>query len=153
MTQYNTSSVKLCISQLNKLKSGIKNGSEITLNLSSNLIGNSIDETNFPHKISLADTQVSKIRRAFAKGYSANINFSKTHLSKMQSGVRFLPEIKTEISGKESFDNFPFKMANSYIEHLKNANTKTVNENNEKNLLIGAGLNMICKKIKKLVQE
>ena len=99
MTQYNTSSVKLCISQLNKLKSGIKNGSEITLNLSSNLIGNSIDETNFPHKILLTDTQVSKICRAFANGYSANINFSKTHLSKMQSGVRFLPEIKTEISG------------------------------------------------------
>ena len=37
-------------SQLNKLKCGIKNGTEVTLNLSSNLIGNSNDETNF-HKL------------------------------------------------------------------------------------------------------
>ena len=33
--------IKLSNSQLNKLKSGIKNGTEITLNLLSNLIGNS----------------------------------------------------------------------------------------------------------------
>ena len=40
MTQYNTLNVKLSNSQLNKLKSGIKNGTEVTLNLSSNLIRN-----------------------------------------------------------------------------------------------------------------
>ena len=34
MTQYNTSEVKLSNSQLNKLKSGIRNGAEVTLNLS-----------------------------------------------------------------------------------------------------------------------
>ena len=33
MTQYNTFSVKLSNLQLNKLKSAIKNGTEITLNL------------------------------------------------------------------------------------------------------------------------
>ena len=37
---------------------GIKNGTEVTLNLSSNLIGNSNDETNFPHKLLLTNTQV-----------------------------------------------------------------------------------------------
>ena len=50
MTQYNTLNVKLSKSQLNKLKSAIKNGTEVTLNLSSNLIGDSYDETNFPYK-------------------------------------------------------------------------------------------------------
>ena len=40
MTQYSTLNVKLSNSQLNKLKSGIKNGTEVTLNLSSNLIRN-----------------------------------------------------------------------------------------------------------------
>ena len=47
-------------SQLNKLKSAIKNGTEATLNLSSNLIGNSDGdgETNFLHKLLLTDTQV-----------------------------------------------------------------------------------------------
>ena len=56
MTQYNTLNVKLSISQLNKLKSATKNGAEVTLNLSSNLIGNSNDETNFAHKLLLTDT-------------------------------------------------------------------------------------------------
>ena len=36
-------------------------------NFSSNLIGNSNDETNFPYKLLLIATQVSKIRKAFAK--------------------------------------------------------------------------------------
>ena len=49
MTQYNTLNVKLSNSQLNKLKFAIKNRTEVTLNLSSNLIGKSDDETNFPH--------------------------------------------------------------------------------------------------------
>ena len=60
MTQYNTLNVKLSNSQLNKLKSTIKNGTEVTLNLSSNLTGNSNDKTNFLHKLLLNDTQVSK---------------------------------------------------------------------------------------------
>ena len=51
MPQYNTLNVKFSNSQLNKLKSSIKNGTEVTLNLSSNLIGNSNDETDFPHKL------------------------------------------------------------------------------------------------------
>ena len=55
MTQYNTLNIKLSKSQRNKLKSGMKNGTNVTLNLSSKLIGNSNDETNFPHKISFTD--------------------------------------------------------------------------------------------------
>ena len=39
MTQYNTLNLKLSNSQLNKLQYVIKNGTEVTLNLSSNLIG------------------------------------------------------------------------------------------------------------------
>ena len=50
MTQYNALNVKLSDSQLNKLKSGIKNGTEVTLKLSSNGVGDSNDEKNFRHK-------------------------------------------------------------------------------------------------------
>ena len=50
MTQYNRLNVKFSNSKINKLKSAVKNGTEATLNLSSNLIGNSNDETNFSHK-------------------------------------------------------------------------------------------------------
>ena len=57
MTQYNILNVKFSNSQLNKLKSRLKSGSEVTLNLSSNVIGNSNDETNFLQRILLANTQ------------------------------------------------------------------------------------------------
>ena len=76
MTQYNTLYLKLSNSQLNKLKPGIKNGTEITLNLSSNLIRNSNDETNFQHETLLTDTQVSKTCKVFANGSLVNIKFS-----------------------------------------------------------------------------
>ena len=49
-TQYNSLNVKLSNSQLNKLKSTTKNYTEVVLRLSSNMIDNSNDETNFPHK-------------------------------------------------------------------------------------------------------
>ena len=67
MTQYNTLNVRLSNLQLNKLKSGIKNGTEVTLKLSSNVIGNSHDKTNFPHKLLITNIQVSKIRKVFCK--------------------------------------------------------------------------------------
>ena len=49
MIKYKTLNVKLSNPQLNKLKSGIKNGTEVTLNFSSDVINNSNSETNFPH--------------------------------------------------------------------------------------------------------
>ena len=51
MTQYNTSNVKLSNLQLNRLKSRIKNGTEVTINLSSSAVGESNDETNFIYKL------------------------------------------------------------------------------------------------------
>ena len=58
MTQYNTLNVKLSNSQLNKLKSGIKDNTEVTLKISSNVVGDSNNENNFPHKLLLTNTQV-----------------------------------------------------------------------------------------------
>ena len=65
MIQNNRLNKKLSNSKLNKLKSGIKNGTEVTLNFSSNLIGNASDEVNFPHKLLLTDTQVSRNSQSF----------------------------------------------------------------------------------------
>ena len=58
MTQYNTLNVKLSNSQFNKLKSAIKNGTDVILRLSSNIVGSSNDETNFPHKLLLTNRQI-----------------------------------------------------------------------------------------------
>ena len=49
----------------------------MTLNLSSNLIGNSNDEITFPHKILLNGTQVSETCKVFANGLSDDLKFSK----------------------------------------------------------------------------
>ena len=61
MTQYNTLNINLSISQLSKLRLEIRNGTEVTLNLSLNTDGNSSDETNFPHKLLSTNTQVTKL--------------------------------------------------------------------------------------------
>ena len=87
MTQYNSLNVKLSNSQLNKLKSAIKNETDVVLRLSSNMVGNSGDNTNFPHELLLTNRQVANIRKAFANNLSTDIKFSKAQLSKMmQSG-------------------------------------------------------------------
>ena len=57
MTQYNTLNVKLSNLQLNRLKYGMKNGTEVTLKISLNVVGESNDENNFPHKLLLTNTQ------------------------------------------------------------------------------------------------
>ena len=57
MTRYNTLNVKLSKLQLNKLKLGIKNGTEVTLKLSSNVAGDYNDKNNFPHKLLLTNTR------------------------------------------------------------------------------------------------
>ena len=85
MPQYNSLNLKLSNSRLNKLKSAIKNETEVVLRLSSNMVGD--NETKFPHKLLLTNRQVSNLRKHFANYLSADIKLSKTQLSKMiQSG-------------------------------------------------------------------
>ena len=89
MTKYNSLNVKLSNSQLYKLKSAIKNGTDVVLRLSSNMVGNSDDETNFPHKLLLANRKTLSLRKAFNNHTSSDIKFSKAELTKMQK-ERFL---------------------------------------------------------------
>ena len=103
MTLYNTLNVKFSNSQLNKLKSGIKNNTEVTLKILSNVVGDSNDENNFPHKLLLTNTEVSKLRKAFANNSSANIKLSRTQLHKTGQSGGFLgrllgPLLKTGLS-------------------------------------------------------
>ena len=87
MTQYNSLNVELSNSQLNKLKLAAKNKTDVKIRLSSNLIGHSDDETNFPHKLLVTNRQVANLRKTFGNRTSTYIKLSKTQLSKMiQSG-------------------------------------------------------------------
>ena len=88
MTQYNSLNVKLSNSQINKIKSAIKNKTEVVFRLSSNMIGD--NETNFPHKLLLTNRQVSNLRKAFASHLSADIKLSKIQLSKIILSGGFL---------------------------------------------------------------
>ena len=99
MTQYNSLNVKLSNSQLNKLKSSIKNETDVVLTISSNMVSNSNDNTNFPHELLLTNRQVANIRKAFANNSSIDIKLSKTQLSKMIQSGGFLRNLLGKLAG------------------------------------------------------
>ena len=64
------------------MKSAIKNGTRVTLNLSSSIFRDSNDESNFLHELLLTNTQVLKLCKAFTNNSSANINYQKLNYIK-----------------------------------------------------------------------
>ena len=84
MTQYNSLNVKLSNSQLNKLKSSIKNQTDVVLRISSNMVSNSNDNTHFPHKLLLTNRQVANICKAFAKIHQLTLNYQKLSYQKLE---------------------------------------------------------------------
>ena len=74
MAQYNSLNVKLSNSQLNKLKSAIKNETEVVLRLS-NMIGDSDDKISFPHEFLLTKRQVVNLRKAFVIIYQLILSY------------------------------------------------------------------------------
>ena len=78
MVQDDSLNVKLSNSQLDKLKSAVKNKIEVVLRLSSTMIGNSDDETNSPHELLLTNREVANLCKVFANNSSTDIKLSKT---------------------------------------------------------------------------
>ena len=62
------------------------------------MIGNSEDETNFPHKLLLTNRQVANLHKAFANHTSADIKLSKTQLSNMIQLGGFLAKLLKSIT-------------------------------------------------------
>ena len=60
------------------------------MKISSNVVDDSNNENNFPHKLLLTNKQVSKLRKAFANNSLANIKLSKTQLHKIRQSGGFL---------------------------------------------------------------
>ena len=101
MTQYNSLNVTLSNSQLNKLKSEMKNETEVVLRWSSNMIGD--NKTNLSHKLLLTIRQVADLRKASVNYLSTDIKLSKTQLSKKIQSGEFLgrllgPLLKTGLT-------------------------------------------------------
>ena len=63
------------------------------------MVGNSNDNTNFPHELLLTNRQVANIRKAFANHSSSDTKLSKTQLSKMIQSVGFLGNLLGKSAG------------------------------------------------------
>ena len=63
------------------------------------MVGNSNDNTNFPHKLLLTDRQVANIRKAFSNNLSTDVEFSKNQLSKMMQSRGFLGNLLSKLVG------------------------------------------------------
>ena len=82
MVEYNKASVKLSDSQLNKLKSVVKNQTGVTLRMDIKIYNGN----NLPNELLLTTTQKTKLRNAFENNMSTDIKLPKTQISKYQSG-------------------------------------------------------------------
>ena len=86
------------------------------------MVGDSNGETNFPHRLLLTNTRVSRLRKNFANNSSHNIKLSKIQLHKMgQLG--------------ESFGRFQRPLLKTYFPLMKN-----VLKTQTKSVLIPLGL-------------
>ena len=88
MTQDNSLNVKLSNSPLNKLKSAIKNQTEVVLRLSSNMIGD--DETNFSHKLLLTNRQVANCVKLLQIIYQLILSYQKLNYLRWYNYEEFL---------------------------------------------------------------
>ena len=71
--------MNLSNSRINKLKSGIKNCTDVTLKISSKIVGGSNDDNKFPQKLLLTNAQVSYLCKTFANNSSGKIKYSQLH--------------------------------------------------------------------------
>ena len=60
------------------------------MKISWNVVSDSNDEDNFPHKLLATHTQISRLCKSFAYNSSANKRLSKTQLHKIGQSGRFL---------------------------------------------------------------
>ena len=83
MVEYNTINTKLSDSQLNKLKSAVKNKQGTTLRMSARMFnGNEL-----PHELLLTIRQTTKLRNVIENNMATDIKLSKAQISKIiQSG-------------------------------------------------------------------
>ena len=83
MVEYNTVNAKLSNSQLNKLKSAVKNNEGTTLRTNTKMFS----ANNLPHKPLLTARETTKLRNAIENNMSTDIKLSKVQISKIiQSG-------------------------------------------------------------------
>ena len=89
MVEYNTVNVKLPNSQLNKLKSAVKNKQETTLRMNAKMF----NSDNVPHELLLKTRQTTKLRNAIENNLQSDKKLSKAQISKIIQSGGFLGKI------------------------------------------------------------
>ena len=96
MVEYYKVNVKLSDSQLNKLKTAVQNRQGLTLSMSIKMFNGS----NLPHEILLTTRQKkTKLRNVFENSMSADLNLSKTQISKIIQSGGFLGSLLSKLVG------------------------------------------------------
>ena len=95
MVEYNIVNAKLSDSQVNKLKSAVKNKQETTLRMNAKMFNGN----NLPHELLLTTRQTIKLRNAIENNISTDIKLSKAQISKMIQPGGFLGSLLSKIDG------------------------------------------------------
>ena len=79
MVEYNTVSVKLSNSQLNKLKNAVENTQGTTLRMNARMF----NRNNLPPELLLTTRQTTILRNAIENNLQTNLKLSKAQMSKI----------------------------------------------------------------------
>ena len=96
MVEYNKVNVKLSDSQLNKLKTAVKNQTGVNVRMNIKMF----KENNLSHKLLLTTRQKTKLRNAFENDMSTDIKLlSKAQISNLIQSGGFLSSLLSKLSG------------------------------------------------------
>ena len=108
-------------SQLNKLKSAIKNKQEATLRMNARMFNGN----NLPHEFLLTTRQTAKLKNAIENNMSTDIKLSKAQISKMIQSGGFLGSLLSKIAGPLMKVAVP--IAKKYFSSIRNNNCRFSN--------------------------
>ena len=89
MVECNTVNAKLLNSQLNKLKSTVKNKQGTTLRMNARMF----NRNNLPHELFLTQRQITKLRNNIENNLQTDIKLSKAQIPKIIQSGRFLVKL------------------------------------------------------------
>ena len=95
MVEYSKVNVKLTDTQLEKLKTAVKNNTGTTLRMSFKMF----DGNDLPHELLLTTRQKTKLRNVFNNNMSADLKLSKAQLSKIIQSGGFLGSLLSKLAG------------------------------------------------------
>ena len=145
MVKYNTINGKLSGSQLNKLKSHVKNRQGTTLRMDVKMLNGN----NLPHELLLITRQPTKLRNATENNMSADLKLSKAQISKIIQSGGFLGSLLSKIAAPSIKVSVPLVIT-AAASAINRAIQKKIHSSGTKTLIIS---NEEMNDIMKIVQS